>query len=236
MVTGELKVFGSSTQGFDALANGWEFVTFSGNGNVSFQYNVEGSLANGKTNGIVAVDAAVRIYDVTTWTNLSGSPYFFNSFGTQVASPNGSGLSPLPFMVASDFDNQGVRGASAATCASQFINSCTTDSSGTAVSVDLLLDGTLSVQFGRIYLIELMVDTYTFNGGPIGTALQVGDFANTATFSFTNLNRLTYESASEQFLAAEQDVPEPATGALVALGLAGVWWARRRRAATVFPQ
>lgn len=88
--TGELKVDATSTAGFTSMATGWEFVTFSGSGTVDFSFDIDGSLSNLYNAGMVYVEPAVRVYDVTSWTS-----YFGSTGGIQFTAYNGSG-SPFP--------------------------------------------------------------------------------------------------------------------------------------------
>ncbi len=219
LASGILRADASTNRGFSTLADGWEFLSFSGNGNVSFAFDVDGTLSNLRPAGIVAIDASVRLYNVTSWTS-----YFGNTGGQQFVAKNGSG-SPFPDQVGFAFDNYGVRGAAAASCASQFINTCVTSSNGLAQAVSFSLGASAPVLAGNLYLVQLQVSLYTFSAVP-GTAQQTADFSHTAAFRFSNLNGLSYDSASGVFLSA---VPEPQTSFLLLAGLAVLaGWARRR--------
>ena len=104
------------------------------------------------------------------------------------------------------------------------------NSSGTAVPVDLQLSGSFNAVQGSLYLLELVLNTYTVNGSVNGVQTQLADFAHTATFTFTNLSGLTFATSSGQFLNEEtqSEAPEPMATALLALGAAGAWGHRRR--------
>lgn len=219
--TGQLKVDATSTAGFTALATGWEFVTFSGSGVVNFSFAVDGSLSNRIPAGMLYVEPVVHVYDVTTWTD------YFDSIGDiQFSAYNGSG-SPFPYLVGSAYGIQAVRGAGSGGCNIYGISDCTVDSAGTVVPVDLSLSGSFGAVFGQLYLVELQLSTVTFNQ-QLSVVPQVGDFSHTATFDFTNLSGLTYQSSSGQFLAADVPVPEPGSLTLLGLGLAAVLVKRRR--------
>jgi hypothetical protein len=221
MTAGQLKVDGTSTAGFTSTATGWEFVTFSGSGLVDFSFALDGLLSNTYAGGMVYVEPSVRIYDVTTW-----SDYFGTTGDLQYTAFNGVG-SPFPYMVGSAYGIQGVRGATSGGCTLYAIADCTVNSSGSPVPVDFSLAGSFTAAANQLYLIELQVSTATFNQ-QLGIVPQVGDFSHTATFDFTNLDGLTFQSSSGEFLAADVPVPEPGTLTLVAFGMlaAGV---RRRR-------
>jgi len=223
MTTGQLKVHATSTKGFTATAIGWEFITFSGSAAVDFALAVDGSLSNTVGGGMVYVEPSVRIYDVTSWSN-----YFASLGDTQYVAYNGAG-SPFPFVAGSAWDIEAVRGATSGGCTIYGIPSadCTVNSSGTVFPVDMSLRGTLNAVANQIYLVELQLSTATYNQ-QLSLVPQVSDFSHTATFGFTNLNGLTFQSSSGQFLAAEVPVPEPGTLTLVGLGMVAA--ATRRRA------
>jgi hypothetical protein len=224
LAAGELKAYANSTAGFTAQAVAWEFVAFNGNDDVDFAFDIDGTLSNRYFAGMAAVEAAVRIYDVTSW-----SSYFKTTGGIQFAAENGVG-SPFPYLETSGFATQAVRGAGSGGCTINFIANCTVDSAGNLVPVNLSIGGTLSAQEGQLYLFELVLTTYTYNQ-QLGIVPQTGDFANTAVFSFSNLNGLNFDSSSGAFLAAPPAVvPVPAAVWLFgsALGLMG---AMRRKSA-----
>jgi hypothetical protein len=212
--TGELKAYANSTAGFTAQATAWEFVTFNGTGSVDFAFDIDGSLSNRYSAGMAYVEAAVRVYDVTSWTS-----YFGSTGGTQFTAQNGSG-SPFPFVEASGFDSQAVRGAGSGGCTIYGISNCTVSSDGTLVPVNLGISGTLFAEQDFLYLVELVLTTSTFNQ-QLGIVAQTGDFANTAKFRFTNLNGLDFESSSGEFLAAPVPVPAAIWLFGSALGLIG---------------
>ncbi|MEQ1803088.1 MAG: hypothetical protein ABL989_14265 [Gammaproteobacteria bacterium] len=218
---GELKAYGSTTKGFTSQAVAWEFVTFDGNDDVDFAFDIDGTLSNTFPSGMVYVEAAVRLYDVTSWTS-----YFQTTGGIQFAAENGTG-SPFPYLEASGFATQAVRGSNSGGCTLYVIANCTVDQFGTAVPVNLSIGGTLEAQQGQLYLLELILTTSTYNQ-QLGINLQTGDFANTATFSFSNLNGLNFESSSGEFLAAPVPVPAAVWLFGSAIGLLGV--IRRKRA------
>jgi len=222
--TGELKVDATSTAGFTSIATGWEFVRFSDAGTVDFSFDIDGSLSNLYNAGMVYVESAARVYDVTSWTS-----YFGSGGGIQFAAYNGSG-SPFPYVAASAYGIQGVRGAGSGGCSIYGISNCTVDSAGNWIPVNLGLSGSLNAVAGQLYLIELQLTTATFNQ-QLGIVAQTGDFSHTATFNFTNLNGLTYESSSGQFLTAAATVPSPATAWLFVSGLLGLIGVARRKAA-----
>ncbi len=225
LTTGQLKVDATSTAGFTSTASGWEFLTFSGSGTIDFSFSIDGTLSNSIPSGMVYVEPGVRIYDVTEWTS-----YFGTISGLQMTAVNGSG-SPFPYIVGSAYGIEAVRGASSGGCNIYGISpsDCTVDSSGTPVPVNLALSGSATVMADRLYLVELQLSTATYNQ-QLSIVPQIGDFSHTATFDFTNLNGLTFESSSGQFLAAANDVPvpEPATVTLVGLGMAMAAMRRRR--------
>ncbi len=222
--TGQLKVDATSTAGFTAVATGWEFVTFSGSGVVNFSFAVDGSLSNRIPAGMVYVEPAVRVYDVTDWT----TGYFASTSGIQFSAYNGSGSS-FPYRVGSAYGVKAVRGTGSTGCTDYFISvsDCTVDSAGTVVPVDLSLSGSFGAVFGKLYLVELQLSAATYNQ-QLSVVPQLADFSHTATFDFTNLNGLTYQSSSGQFLAADVPVPEPGSLTLLGLGLAAVLVKRRR--------
>lgn len=215
LTTGQLKADATSTAGFTSSATGWEFVTFSGSGTVDFSFAIDGSLSNLYPAGMVYVEPSVRIYDVTSWTS-----YFASTGGTQFVAFNGAG-SPFPYQAAVAYDIQGVRGAGSGGCTIFAITNCTVDSAGTTVPVDLGLNGSLEAVEDRLYLVQLNLTTATFNQ-QLGVVTQTGNFLNTATFSFINLDGLTFESASGQFLASPVPVPPAAWLLGSALGLISV--------------
>ncbi len=217
---GELKAYGSTTKGFTSQAVAWEFVTFDGNDDVDFAFDIEGTLSNTFPSGMVYVEAAARVYDVTSWTS-----YFQTTGGIQFAAENGSG-SPFPYLEASGFATQAVRGSNSGGCTLYVIANCTVDQFGTVIPVNLSIGGTLEAQAGQLYLIELLLTTSTYNQ-QLGINLQTGDFANTATFSFLNLNGLNFESSSGEFLVAPVPIPTAVWLFGSALGLMGV--IRRKR-------
>jgi hypothetical protein len=217
--TGLLRADAQGTSGYSSFATGWEFVSFSGNGNISFALAVDGTLRNLQLSGMAIAQASVNLYDVTSWAS-----YFASSGGQQYVAKDGSG-SPFPDRVGFAFDNAGVRGATAASCASQFINTCTTNSSGAVVPVTMALAGSAPVLAGHVYLLEMNLSLYTFNSA-LSTQLQAADFSHTAAFSFSNLNGLSVTSSSGTFLSA---VPEPASLALMLAGVAALAGLRRHR-------
>lgn len=225
LAAGILRLDAASTHGFTASATGWEFITFGGSGTVSFGFDVDGELSNqGLAAGLAGVSAAVRIYDVTDWDS-----YFGTLGGQQFSAFNGSG-SPFPYIEGNAFAQAAVSRTSAL-CSSQFIDAadCTIDAFGTIVPVNLALTGSFDALDGRLYLLELSLSSSTFNPTP-GLRAQSSDFSHTATFNFTDLGGLTFESASGAFLSeqAATPVPEPASGVLLGAGLAAAWKARRK--------
>ncbi|MDO9459770.1 MAG: hypothetical protein Q7N95_06600, partial [Alphaproteobacteria bacterium] len=183
-------------------------------------FDVDGGFSNRRSAGFVYADVGVRLYDVTDWTS-----YFALSSGIQFVSRNGD-TSPFDDIVVSSFERVGVRGASAATCAAIAVTGlCTTNSNGSLVPVDFSLSGSASVEAGRLYLLELVLNLNTLNGAS-SNLLQTANFADTAAFTFTDLGGLSFSSSSGQFLAA---VPEPQTWALWAGGLLALGMVRRRK-------
>lgn len=220
--TGELKAYATSTAGFTSQATGWEFVTFNGSGMVDFSFNIEGALSNNYPIGMTYVEAAVRVYDVTSWTS-----YFGTTGGVQFTAFNGSG-SPFPYMEGSAYDSQAVRGASSTGCTTYGITNCTVNSTGGIIPVSLSMSGSLDAVEDQLYLVELLLSTSTYNQ-QLGIVTQTGDFSNTATFSFTDLNGLTFESSSGEFLTSTVPIPAAAWLFGSALTLLGV--VARRKAA-----
>ncbi|MGC4083201.1 MAG: PEP-CTERM sorting domain-containing protein [Vicinamibacterales bacterium] len=112
-------------------------------------------------------------------------------------------------------------------------NSCIVDQAGTVIDAGLSIDSSYTVQADHLYLLQLSLVTETVNQLGIGPS-QIGDFARTATFTFTNLNGLTVESASGEFLAdaAATPVPEPASLLLFGSGLSAVVARRWRNRTT----
>jgi hypothetical protein len=174
-------------------------------------------LQNSVSNGMVAVEAAVRVFDVTSWTS-----YFGMTGGQKFAAKDGTD-SPFPDLVSSAFDTAGVQGGTSTACATNFITNCTTNQFGSLIPISFGLSGSLDVVAGRIYLVDLLLSTYTFGG----LGFRAADFDDTAAFRFTDLGGLNFESASGQFLS--QQVPEPATGLIFGAGLAAVGLVRRLR-------
>lgn len=218
---GQLKVGATSTAGFTATATGWEFVTFSGSGTVGFSFNIDGTLSNLYPAGMVYVEPVVRVYNVTSW-----SSYFGSTSGIQFSAFNGSG-SPFPYLAASAYDIQGVRGAGSGGCTIYGITNCTVNSAGAVIPVNLALGGSLNAVANQLYLVELQLTTSTYNQQP-GIVTQTGNFLNTATFSFTDLGALSFESSSGQFLASPVPVPSAVWLLSSALGIFGL--ARRKAA------
>lgn len=217
LASGELKAYANSTAGFTAQAVAWEFVAFNGTDDVDYAYEIDGTLANNYFAGMAYVEAAVRIYDVTSW-----SSYFGYTGGVQFVAENGTG-SPFPYLETSGFATQAVRGAGSGGCTLYAIANCTINSTGAGIPVNLSIGGTLSAQADTLYLVELILTTATYNQ-QLGIVTQTGDFANTATFSFSNLNGLNYDSSSGSFLAVPPSpVPVPAAVWLFgsALGVLG---------------
>jgi hypothetical protein len=205
MTTGLLRAQSSGSFGFSNSISGWDFLQFDGNGTVSWAFNVDGSFSN--------------------WTS-----YFGFTDGIQLSLRNGI-FSPyadtLADIVASSFERVGVRSSAATSCAAIGVSGlCATSSNGDLVPVEFSLTGSAAVQSDRLYLIELTMNLSTLNGAG-NNGLQTANFADTAAFVFTDLDGLSFNSASGQFLAA---VPEPQTWALWAAGLLlAVTVARQRR-------
>jgi len=225
MTTGLLRAQSSGSFGFSNSISGWDFLQFDGNGTVSWAFNVDGSFSNRHSRGFVYADVGMRLYDVTDWTS-----YFGFTDGIQLSLRNGI-FSPyadtLADIVASSFERVGVRSSAATSCAAIGVSGlCATSSNGDLVPVEFSLTGSAAVQSDRLYLIELTMNLSTLNGAG-NNGLQTANFADTAAFVFTDLDGLSFNSASGQFLAA---VPEPQTWALWAAGLLlAVTVARQRR-------
>lgn len=92
------------------------------------------------------------------------------------------------------------------------------DTAGTPIGINFLKEETLVVDPSKTY--GLAINTGSFVSGT-----GMSDLLGTGRFVFSELNGATFESASGVLLSAQ--VPEPATGGLLAVGL-GVFWLGRR--------
>jgi len=99
------------------------------------------------------------------------------------------------------------------------------NNSGAAFPVSLDVTGSLNVQAGHTYIIQLLL---TAGADQLsGASQQSVNFANTGAFSFTNLDGLIFTSSSGVFLSST--VPEPRTLPLLAAGLVTIAFAAKRR-------
>jgi len=219
--TGVLRAEAFSGTGLGNSVAAYEFLRFSGSAGISFAFSVDGWLSNAKNGGVIVADASVGLYDVTDWSA------YFRSIADIVTLAKDGVLPPGEDLVAGAFERHGVRGNAAPSCASLFIDVCTTSISGVPVAVEFELFGSAMVHPDRLYVLALVMNLGTFNTGS-GSGFQNADFMHTATFAFSDLVGLTVSSASGQFLTP---VPEPATWALWCAGLAAVGGVAARRRA-----
>lgn len=222
MTTGQLRVATSGSDLPYAGAQGFEFLQFSGNGTISYDFSVSGTLSNSDPTGAVRIGSSAIFYDVNglspNYFANGGLPGFefidaaFISFASNTTYDYGSSfnISRIPPTNVTFIQNN----------------------DGSAIPILVNLAGSFDVQSDHLYAIALqLIGSET--GANSSNSLQAADFSHTGTFQFTDLDGLTYTSSSGEFLsnAAVVTTPEPSSFVLFALGLtlAGAWCARRRR-------
>jgi hypothetical protein len=216
-----LNIQGTTTPG--ATVDPYDFLTFNGSGAVSYSLNVTGSLNNAAPDGDVSIGGAVYFYNVTgatsdVFTTSSNGSEYINTGYLPTASSGQTfdiyGPSYPSYDLPITYQN--------------FIVTTEVNDSGAAIPVDVTATGTLNVVAGDTYAIQLLLTGGSDQPGKTGDQ-QGANFGDTATFRFTNLNGLTYTSASGAFLSNTGAVPEPSTLPLAGAALLGLGLAAGRR-------
>ncbi len=218
LTTGEVRVAVSGTTNPYAGAQGFEFLTFSGSGTVSYSYSISGTMSNTNPTGDISLGGSALIYDVTGMSpNYFGVPVIPGNYNINAAPISFS--SAITHVYGNSFNITPFLGSTNGT----YIQS----QDGTIIPVLTDLSGSFAVDPGHIYAISLLLVGST--RGPNSGNLQTADFSNTAAFQFTDLDGLTFNSSSGQFLAnTSVPTPEPTTFSLLVFGLAGTFALRRR--------
>ncbi len=220
LATGLLHLSTTGTSTPSMTVDPFEFLQFSGSGTVSYSMQLDGTLLNSSANGDASISGAVYFYDETGFS----SPYFTtqasgNEFVTNGYLPTASaGITDVLYGSSYPTSDLPINFGN-------FLVNTVQDNSGNAISFSPLITGSLNVQAGHLYIIQLLL---TAGDDQLsGSSLQTVNFANTAAFDFTNLNGLTVTSSSGQFLS--NVAPEPGTWLLLGSGLFVTIFAARRR-------
>jgi len=217
--TGILRVNTQGTTAPGATVSAYDFLTFNGNGTVSYSLAITGSLNNAAPDGDVSIGGAIYVYNVTGATS--------DVFTINSNPPNSEYINTGYVPAASSGQTVDVYGPSYPSgdlpiTFGNFTVSTDQNDSGNAIPVTVDATGSIDVVAGDVYAIQLLL---TGGADQLGGTIdeQGANFADTAAFSFTNLDGLTYSSASGEFLASvPASVPEPGTLGLFGAGLIGV--------------
>ena len=183
---------------------------------VSYELKLDGLMANSIQSGFygVAFSNAITIFDITNSGNTWIEEHISNTgLDTYYSlAPKVSFVQNRVSIGTEDWFN-----AMASVPAPYAYDQNINDTSGALHSADITKNDTFTVDPTRIYGIRL--GFYGFIRG-IGT----GDFLNTSTFQFTDLNGATFKSGSGYFLkGTTSTVPEPGAFFLLSIGLIGMF-------------